>query len=150
MRATKRLVRILVVAAAICWVGIVGRTVFASWRLDHAGTVWGAGTPVLDFEWLVRLPGADARFSRLVHASSPAARIYGACGLYLSGSEGLRASIDALSNDDSEVLVLYGCIGSTEKVKDFVRDVPGHCEHLRPEQSSDVRSEIRLLTGFNP
>ena len=102
---------------------------------------------VLDFQWLLRMPGAEARFSHFAHASSTATRMYGACGLYLSRSERSRAGLEALLNDESDAMVLNGCLASTLKVKDVARDPERYCEPMRPTHSFSLLWEVRRLTG---
>jgi hypothetical protein len=153
MRVHGRTTPIVVIAAAALGLSLVYRTHVASRRLAGAGgfggpaSLTGLTTEAADFQWLLRVPGAKHRFSELVQGASPGARLYGACGLYLLGSERYHSALGLLLKDDSAVTVVQGCLGSTAKVRDFALDLQRDCDALRSDRSPGVFSEVRRLTG---
>ena len=99
-----------------------------------------------DFQWLLHVPGAERRFVQLVEGGSPAARVFGACGLYLLQSEQLDAARDHLSIDDAEV-ELGGCLRISRQVREMVSDLPGFCDQTRLSVFHWGWAEFVWLTG---
>jgi hypothetical protein len=132
--------------------GVALRTQRAILRLGGTpvvgdGGLFGVPRDALDFNWLLRLPGSEAAFDELVEHGSPAARIYGACGLHLVGSPLYRSAVEKLASDESRFSYSRGCFGSTEKVNAFVADMLPHiCNGMRMRPGTWARySSVALI-----
>jgi hypothetical protein len=136
------------VAVATLWgvvfLGVAHRTQTATQVLAEATTFRG-GDP--DLQWLLHIPGAEERASRLTHSAYPAAKLYGLCGLYLLGSKQRVGAARDLQRDDAEVRTVFGCLGSSSKVKDLAADLPNLCASFRTDVSYTMAYEVRRLTG---
>jgi hypothetical protein len=75
----------------------------------------------------------------------PAARIFGACGLQVIGSDRFEAARAQLAQDDSEVFVLMGCLGSSRPVRELASELPRLCPHVRASGLQWARAEISRL-----
>jgi hypothetical protein len=139
--------RIGISIAAAVWIVIVCRTHVANERMIATGQ-FGGRSDVLAFQWLMRMPGAESRFTDFAEGAEPGGRLYGACGLYLIASDRYRWAIDRLSKDDAPVRFSYGCLGTSAKVRERVPDLEQDCERLRPEHSPGLRYELYRLTGL--
>jgi hypothetical protein len=106
----------------------------------------GVTRQAIDFQWLLRAPGAERRFSHLVNGGSPSARVFGACGLYLVESDGFAAARERLSTDDSE-LEVGGCIRFTKRVRDLAADLPTFCPHLKMGVPRWAIAEVGRIAG---
>ena len=135
---------------AIAGVAIFHRASVATTELSHAqsfslGGLGGPSRESLDLQWLLRVPGAERRFSQLLSAESPAARLFGACGLQVIGSDRFEAAREQLARDDSELLVFYGCLGSSSHLRDLSSELPQLCSHIRASGFEWARAEIGRL-----
>jgi len=127
-------------------VGVAHRTRTAVRGLEGA-LIFRGGDPNL--QWLLHIPGAEGRASRLAHSASPAARLYGLCGLYLLGSKERVAAARDLERDDGYVTTAFGCIGSPSKVKELAAHLPILCASFRTDLAYTVSYEVRRLTGLD-
>ena len=118
------------IAAAIFWTaaGFSFRTYKAARRLTEAST-FVAGDP--DLRWLMRVPGAEAWASRLAARASPAGRLYGLCGLYVVDSKRYTAALRNLEQEDSAVIIRFGCLASTHRLTNLAADVPQLCASFK-------------------
>src|SRR4029079_7686830 len=108
------------------------------------GGLTGLSGDALHLQWLRRVPWLEARFSQRVAEGSPAGKIFGACGLQVIGSDRFEAARKQLAKDDSEVLVILGCLGSSTRVPEV--DLPQLCPHVRAGGLQWAMAEIdRIL-----
>ena len=108
------------------------------------GGLTGLSANALRLQWLLRVPGAEGRFSALVAEGSPAGKIFGACGLQVIGSDRFQAARKELAKDDSEVMVFWGCLGSSMLVREV--DLPQLCPRVRAGGLQWAMAEIdRIL-----
>jgi hypothetical protein len=119
---------------AIAGVAMFRRMSIATTELSRAtsfqlGGLTGPSGDALHLQWLLHVPGAEGRFSELVAEGSPAGKIFGACGLQVIGSDRFEAARKQVAKDDSEVLVILGCLGSSTPVREV--DLPQLCPHVR-------------------
>jgi hypothetical protein len=106
----------------------------------------GFAREAIDFQWLLRAPGAEARFSYLVNEGSPAAKVFGACGLYLLDSDRFDAARVRLSTDDREIS-MGGCIRYSKTLHELAGDLPRFCPHMKMGTLQWVTAEVGWLTG---
>ncbi len=106
----------------------------------------GFSREATDFQWMLRLPGAESRFSRLASEGSSAGKVFGACGLYLVQSDRFEAARARLSSDGTE-LSMGGCTQYSKSVRELAADLPRICPHLRMESTQWAIAEIGWLTG---
>ena len=106
----------------------------------------GFAREAIDFQWLLRAPGAESRFSYLVNEGSPSAKVFGACGLYLLDSERFGAARDRLSTDDSQIS-MGGCIRYSKALSELAGDLPKFCPHMKMGTLQWATAEVGWLTG---
>ncbi len=133
---------------AIAGVAVFRRMNVATTELSRAtsfqlGGLTGLSDDALHLQWLLRVPGAEGRFSELVAKGSPAGKIFGACGLQAIGSDRFEAARTQLAKDDSEVLVILGCLGSSKPIREV--DLPQLCPHVRAGGLQWAMAEINRM-----
>jgi hypothetical protein len=100
-----------------------------------------------DFQWALRVPGAEGRFSSLVKEASPEARLLGACGLYLISSHRLESARARLSTDDAEVELAAGCLRFPRPMREVAADLPTYCPRFKMKPSQWMLAEVSSLLG---
>jgi hypothetical protein len=114
-----------------------------SLSLDGLG---GVTREAMGFQWLLRVPGTERRFSSLVDEGSPAARVFGACGLYLTQSARFEAARDRLLADANEV-EMGGCILLSSRVREVAADLPRFCRRAKLSGFEWAVTEAGWLLG---
>src|SRR5262249_23750531 len=135
---------------AIAGVAVLHRVSVATTELSQAesfrlGGMEGFSREGRDVQWLLRVPGAEGRFSRLVSEGTPAARLFGACGLQVIGSDRFEAAREQLSRDDAEVFILFGCLGSSHRLRELSAELPQFCPRIRAGEFQWAFDEIVRL-----
>jgi len=153
----KRRWAVVAFAWVVLWMGgaamIVHRTRQAMTEISEAdgSNFWVSetlGSEGMAMQWLLRVPGAEGRFSRLVREGTPLVRVYGACGLYLVGSPELKAARARLASDDAEFKT-GGCLRLPMTVRDAVSNLPKSCPNLKvPLRFWAVAELFRLFRVF--
>jgi hypothetical protein len=151
MTPSTRAVFAWVLAWALFGLAVAGRTRLATSHLRHASdldffNLSGFTLEARDFQWMLRAPGAEDRFSSLVNEASPPARVLGTCGLYLIRSDRFESARDRLSRDDSEV-TMGGCLRVSRPVRELAPDLPRFCSYMKMSTSQWGLAEVGWLTG---
>lgn len=110
----------------------------------HAPHRFGVTRELLDFQWLLRVPGAEGRFTRLVREDAPYAKLFGICGLYLIHSEEFATARDRLSTDTSEI-ELGSCLRLTTQIRTLVPRLPESCPYFKKGAVQWAAGEISWL-----
>lgn len=154
-RVSRSTLLVLVLASlwALVGVAIVHRTRDATKDLRESESLsffnfGGFTRGALDFQWLLRVPGTERRFMQLVEKGSPSAKLFGACGLYLAGSDSFETVRDGLSRDDAEVVVGLGCIHIKQQIRELAPDLPRTCPQMRLSILQWAMGEVGWLTRF--
>ena len=144
--------------AGLVWVSVwvilglvaAGRARSAAAHLRHVSALDffdlnGLTREARDFQWALRVPGAEGRFSSLVNEDSPSARVLGACGLYLIRSDRFESARARLSAEDSEVTTAAGCLRFSRPMRELAADLPAYCPHLVMNTSQWTLAEVGAL-----
>jgi hypothetical protein len=138
------LLMVLIAVTAFCRVRVGMTEVRRASGLRFLG-LQGYSREAIDFQWLLRAPGAEDRFMQLVERGTPAARIYGVCGLQLIASRHLEAARARLLEDDAELASSVGCLIQYRSVRELAADMPRMCPNFRMDVGSWAVAEAARL-----
>jgi hypothetical protein len=132
-RVTTAILGFLVLATFVLEVRAVSatRSLGKAWAFGDLFGLGGVTSDGRNMNWFLLPLGLERRSLWLVRHGSPAAQLYGACGLYLAGSPLYEGEAQRLSRDETTINHQMGCFSFETPVKDLAARMPRMCDGLR-------------------